>query len=418
MIISNKIYLNNTNFGFNPFKKKADWHNSRVYIDKDFNEIKYELDGQEVSKDEFYKRNPSHKPKIDLRQKTAKGSSDIFTIENNGNYLINGTSVSKDVFVKNIVKEDRMISFTENIFDSFFNNTNFRRNGKIIKNDESSPDEQNSINPLQSNNFLYKNIAGIDETIEQIKQIIEYPLKYPELYEHMKMDINRNILFYGPPGCGKTMLARTIANETGANLYIINGPELNDKYIGETERKMREIFEEARENQPAIIFIDEFDSIASQRVANSSNNYKNDTTNQLLTLIDNLKKDNVNVFVLAATNFPEILDKAAIRRGRFDKFVKIDLPDKEGVLSILKIKLKDKPLAENVDVQDIAEKLYQQKSSGADIKAFVDESSMISIQRYVSSGKKMSKSELNGSKITQEDFDKAVNNFNRDMVQL
>ncbi|TDA35367.1 AAA family ATPase, partial [Candidatus Nezhaarchaeota archaeon WYZ-LMO8] len=181
----------------------------------------------------------------------------------------------------------------------------------------------------------YDDIGGLKEAIQKIREMVELPLKHPELFKKLGIEPPKGVLLYGPPGCGKTLLAKAVANETDAHFYAINGPEIMSKFYGESEQRLREIFEEAKKNAPSIIFIDEIDAIAPKREEVTGEVEKR-VVAQLLALMDGLETRG-NVIVIAATNRPNAIDPALRRPGRFDREIEIGVPDKQGRLEILQI---------------------------------------------------------------------------------
>lgn len=199
----------------------------------------------------------------------------------------------------------------------------------------------------------YDDIGGCRKQMAQIRELIELPLRHPELYVSLGIKPPRGILLFGPPGTGKTMIAQAIANETGAHLFVINGPEIMSKMSSESESNLRKFFQEAEAQAPAIIFIDEIDSIAPKR-EKSHGEVERRIVSQLLTLMDGIKKS-TNVIVVAATNRPHSIDPALRRFGRFGREVEVGIPDKLGRLEILRIHTKGMCLEDNVDLETVAE---------------------------------------------------------------
>ena len=198
----------------------------------------------------------------------------------------------------------------------------------------------------------YDDIGGCRKQLAAIREMIELPLRHPQLFKNLGIKPPRGVLLYGPPGSGKTLLARAIANETGAFFFLINGPEIMSKMAGEAEGNLRKAFEEAEKNSPAIIFIDEIDSIAPKR-DKVQGEVERRIVSQLLTLMDGLKARG-QVIVMGATNRPNALDAALRRFGRFDREIDIGVPDETGRLEILRIHTKNMKLAEDVDLQKVA----------------------------------------------------------------
>lgn len=218
--------------------------------------------------------------------------------------------------------------------------------------------------------FTFADVGGQDDVIQELKKSIIYPLKYPKAFKGTTL--NKGIILYGPPGTGKTLLAEALANECDASFIKLNGLEMENKYIGETEKNWRDKFEQARNAQPCIMFIDEFDAVARKRSGSETARYADKTVNQLLTLLSDLEKSNDQVFVIAATNKLNILDDAVIRSGRFGKHILVPTPKTEGCKQILNIHTKKLNIDKNFNPDEFAQKLYEANASGADI-AFIAE---------------------------------------------
>ncbi|RLI23266.1 AAA family ATPase, partial [Candidatus Bathyarchaeota archaeon] len=199
----------------------------------------------------------------------------------------------------------------------------------------------------------YEDIGGLHEEIQRIREMVELPLRHPEIFQRLGIDPPKGVLLHGPPGCGKTLLARAVANESEANFYSINGPEIMSKFYGESEARLREIFQQAEKNAPSIIFIDELDAIAPKR-EEVTGEVERRVVAQLLALMDGLSGRG-NLIVIGATNRPDALDPALRRPGRFDREIEIGVPDKKGRLEILQIHTRGMPLAKDVDLKRLAE---------------------------------------------------------------
>ena len=229
----------------------------------------------------------------------------------------------------------------------------------------------------------WEDIGDLEEAKEKIREIVELPMKHPELFKHLGIEPPKGILLYGPPGTGKTLLAKALANEIGAYFIAINGPEIMSKYYGESEQRLREIFEEAEKNAPSIIFIDEIDAIAPRREEVTGEVEKR-VVAQLLTLMDGLKGRG-RVIVIGATNRPDALDPALRRPGRFDREIEIRPPDKRARKEILQVHIRNMPLADDVDLDKIAEMTHGY--TGADLAALAKEAAMSALRRFIKSGK-------------------------------
>jgi transitional endoplasmic reticulum ATPase len=250
----------------------------------------------------------------------------------------------------------------------------------------------------------YEEIGGMKEQIKRLREIVELPMRHPEVFARLGIEPHSGILMYGSPGCGKTLIAKALASESEANFFIINGPEIMNKYYGETEARLRDIFKEARESSPSIIFIDEIDAIAPKR-EEAFGDVEKRVVAQLLALMDGMS-DRGQVIVLGATNRPESLDPALRRPGRFDREIEVGVPNAEGRLEILQIHTRGMPLSDDIDLQDLASDLYGY--TGADIKALCREAAMKALRRYLPEidleGEKISPEVLEGMVITNRDF--------------
>jgi len=225
----------------------------------------------------------------------------------------------------------------------------------------------------------YEEVGGLRREIKAMREIVELPLKHPELFVRLGIEPHSGILLYGPPGCGKTLLAKVMASESEANMFPINGPEIMNKYYGETEAKLRDIFKEAKDNSPSIIFIDEIDAIAPKR-EEAYGDVEKRVVAQLLALMDGLN-DRGNVIVLGATNRPDSIDPALRRPGRFDREFEISVPNEDGRLEILEIYTRAMPISEDIDLKDLSSELHGY--TGADIKSLCREAALKSIRRYL-----------------------------------
>ncbi|MCZ3364451.1 MULTISPECIES: CDC48 family AAA ATPase [Methanobacterium] len=225
----------------------------------------------------------------------------------------------------------------------------------------------------------YEDIGGLKDEVKKVREMIEIPLKRPELFERLGISPPKGVLMHGPPGTGKTLLAKAVANESDAHFITINGPEIMSKYVGGSEERLREIFEEAEENSPSIIFIDELDAIAPKR-EEVTGEVERRTVAQLLTLMDGLKSRG-QVVVIGATNRVDSIDQALRRPGRFDREIEIGVPDKDGRLEVLQIHTRGMPLDEDVDLEKIAEVTHG--FVGADLESLAKESAMRVLRRIL-----------------------------------
>ena len=237
-------------------------------------------------------------------------------------------------------------------------------------------------------NITYEDIGGLTEEVKKVREMVEVPLKHPEIFERLGVEPPKGVLLHGPPGCGKTLLAKAVASETEANFILLNGPECMSKFYGESEKKIRDIFEEAEKNAPSIIFIDEIDAIAPKR-EDVSGEVERRVVSQILTMMDGLKSRG-NVVVIGATNRVNALDPALRRPGRFDREIIINVPDKEGRLAVLKIHSRGMPLTKEVKLEEIASVTHG--FVGADLEALTKEAAM-SVLRKVLPDMKMESDE-------------------------
>jgi transitional endoplasmic reticulum ATPase len=254
----------------------------------------------------------------------------------------------------------------------------------------------------------YEDIGGLKNEVQKVREMIELPLRHPEIFERIGIEAPKGVLLHGPPGTGKTLLAKAVANETNAGFYSIGGPEIMSKFYGESEERLREIFKEAEENAPSIIFIDEIDSIAPKREEVSGDVEKR-VVSQLLTLMDGTKSRG-KLVVIGATNRPNAIDPALRRPGRFDREIEIGIPDEQGRLEILQIHTRGMPLTEEVDISSIARVTHG--FVGADLEALSKEAAMRCLRRILPEinleEPKIPAEVLNKIKVKKQDFEEAL----------
>jgi transitional endoplasmic reticulum ATPase len=231
----------------------------------------------------------------------------------------------------------------------------------------------------QSEGITYEDVGGIGQQLLKVREMIELPLKHPELFRRLGIDPPKGVLLHGPPGTGKTMIAKAVATEVNAHFKSINGPEIISKYYGESEKQLREIFDEASENAPAIIFIDEIDSICPKR-EDVSGEVERRVVAQMLTLMDGMQ-GRENVVVIGATNRRDALDPALRRPGRFDREIEIGVPDRDGRSEIMDVHTRQMPIAEDFDISWVLDNTYG--FVGADLAALVREAAMRALRRYL-----------------------------------
>ncbi len=254
----------------------------------------------------------------------------------------------------------------------------------------------------------YEDIGGLKEEIQKVREMIELPLRHPEIFERLGVEAPKGVLLYGPPGTGKTLLAKAVANESSAHFISISGPEIMSKFYGESEARLREIFKEAKEKAPTIVFIDEIDSIAPKR-EEVTGEVERRVVSQLLSLMDGLEGRG-KVIVIAATNRPNAIDPALRRPGRFDREIEINVPDKRGRLEILQIHSRHMPLTEDVDLEKLASVTHG--FVGADLEYLAKEAAMKTLRRMLPEMKleesKLQPEFLNKLKVTMQDFELAL----------
>ncbi|HZF56845.1 MAG TPA: AAA family ATPase [Rubrobacter sp.] len=253
----------------------------------------------------------------------------------------------------------------------------------------------------------YEDVGGMRETIDLIREAVELPITHPEIFKRLNIRPHKGILFYGPPGTGKTLLARAVAHESGAHFIAVSGPEILNKYWGQSEAKLRAIFNEARAKAPAIILFDEIDSFASSRDT-MSESFEATLVSQLLSLMDGMN-DLGRVCVIATTNRPSALDAALRRPGRFDHEIEIGLPDAEARLHILGIHTRDMPTDPDLDLEEIA--ALTGSYSGADLEALCREAALVCMRRTINLGdfaKRIAPHQLSALSITTYDFRTAM----------
>jgi len=290
---------------------------------------------------------------------------------------------------------------------------------KIVINDEDFRDALKEVRPsalrevlVQIPNVTWDDVGGLELLKEELQEAVEWPLKHKDAFEHADVSPPKGILLYGPPGTGKTLIAKAVANTTESNFISIKGPELLSKWVGESEKGVREIFRKARQASPCIIFLDEIDAIAPSRSSGTSDSHVTERiVSQILTEIDGLEELQ-NVVVIGATNRIDIIDSALLRPGRFDRIIEVPLPDTKGRENIFKIHTKKKPLANDIDFTQLVEKT--QGFSGAEIEGVCSRAAITAIKRFVNTKEKSVKS----IRITQEDLLNAISKIKPDKVQL
>ena len=249
---------------------------------------------------------------------------------------------------------------------------------EIIVSEESSKAIQISKEGAAAS-ITYEDIGGLGDAVARVREMIELPLRHPELFKRLGVEAPKGVLLHGPPGTGKTLLAKAVANETNSNFYTIGGPEIMSKYYGESEEKLRNIFEQAEKNAPSIIFIDEIDSIAPKR-DEVSGEVERRIVAQLLSLMDGMTSRG-KVVVIAATNRVNAIDPALRRPGRFDREIEIGVPNRDGRLEVLQIHTRGMPMEKDVNLEKLAD--ISHGFVGADLQALAKEAAMQSIKKSI-----------------------------------
>ncbi|MCA9812890.1 MAG: CDC48 family AAA ATPase [Nitrosarchaeum sp.] len=255
---------------------------------------------------------------------------------------------------------------------------------------------------VQVPDVSWDDVGGLDELKEELREAIEWPIKYKDAFEYVDVESPKGVLLYGPPGTGKTLIAKALAKTTESNFISIKGPELLSKWVGESEKGIREIFRKARQAAPCIIFFDEIDALVPRRSGIESSHVSENVVSQILTEIDGLEELH-NVLIVGATNRLDIVDEALLRPGRFDRIIEVPKPDAKGREHIFKIHSKKKPLAKDVDIQQIVE--LTNGFSGAEIAAIANRAAIAALKRHVA-GKSQNVKDII---ITQQDILDAIN---------
>jgi len=260
---------------------------------------------------------------------------------------------------------------------------------------------------VQIPNVSWDDVGGLDKLKEELREAIEWPLKHKEAFDYAHVKAPKGVLLYGPPGTGKTLIAKAVATTTESNFISIKGPELLSKWVGESEKGVREIFRKARMAAPCIIFFDEIDALVPRRGSGGSDSHVTENVvSQILTEIDGLEELN-NVLIIGATNRLDIVDPALLRPGRFDRVIEVPNPDVTGIEMILKIHTKDKPLAEDVNLKTLAE--AAKGFSGAEIEEVCNRAALLGVKRFVENKEK----DVKSIKITQKDLEASVDEIKK-----
>ncbi len=258
---------------------------------------------------------------------------------------------------------------------------------------------------IEKPNVHWDDIGGLKGAKQELKEVVEWPIKYADLFYQVKARTPRGVLMYGPPGTGKTMLAKAVATESQANFINVKGPEFLSKWVGESEKAVREIFRKARQAAPCIIFMDEIDSIVPKRGSEADAKVTERIISQMLTEMDGLETLH-NVVVIAATNRPDLIDEAILRPGRFDRVAFIPLPDIDARRDIIRIHTRDMPLDKDVNLDELASKT--DGFTGADVAGLCNEAALLRIRRFVGKGGRISDPDARNLKIAMSDFQEAM----------
>ena len=349
--------------------------------------------------------------RVGIKKIEAKNATKITFAPSQELRLQGGEDFLRDMFVgRTFAKGDTItLSVMGNKFDMIVTSFTPSADAATI-----TPNTQVKINdkPAGSNGEIptvtYDDIGGLGDEVKKIREMVELPLRHPELFKRLGVDAPKGVLLHGPPGTGKTMLAKAVATESEANFIAVKGPEFLNKWVGESEKAVRETFRKARQASPCVIFMDEIDSITPERGTGSDSNVTERVISQMLTEMDGLEALN-NVVVIAATNRPDIMDPALLRPGRFDKSIYIGPPDQVSREKIFKIHTAKKPLDADVDLSKIAE--MTEGCTGADISAICNEAVMCAVRELVRNSKDPNAVNADECKVHMKDFEKAVEKF-------
>jgi len=251
----------------------------------------------------------------------------------------------------------------------------------------------------------WSDVGGLDDIKQELKEAIEWPLKYPDVFKKANTNPSKGILLYGKPGTGKTLLAKAVANESGVNFISIKGPQLISRYVGESERGVRETFKKAKQAAPTILFLDEIDSLVPRRGSSSTDAHVTERViSQFLTEMDGIEELK-GVVVLAATNRLDLVDPAVLRSGRFDLLFELPVPDEKTREEIFRIHTKGKPLSEDVDLKRLVKEA--EKRVGSDIEFICRKASMFAIREFINQGKE-GRDKKTDFKVTMQHFEEAI----------
>jgi transitional endoplasmic reticulum ATPase len=264
-----------------------------------------------------------------------------------------------------------------------------------------------SVGSVKATGTTYENVGGLRSEVQRVREMIELPMKHPEVFQKLGIEPPKGVLLYGPPGTGKTLIAKAVANESGANFFSIAGPEIMSKYYGESEQRLREIFDDAQKAAPSIIFIDEIDSIAPKR-GEVTGEVERRVVAQLLAMMDGLKERGA-VVVIGATNREEAIDPALRRPGRFDREIEIGVPDRSDRIEILQVHVQNMPLADDINLESLADRMHG--FVGADVNALCKEAAMRALRRYMpdlTTEDEIPAGIIEQMQVRKEDFEEAL----------
>lgn len=311
--------------------------------------------------------------KRELQDRPVQSDEQVYLERLGGRVMIDGTTPSGMVRVT----EETTVSITADEAEDGADTDWGASDGEQTDRSVTSRSDPTTTNTSTPDRITYEDIGGLDEELEQIREMIELPLSDPGLFRQLGVDPPKGVLLYGPPGTGKTLIAKAVANEVNAHFETISGPEIVSKYKGDTEERLRETFEEAAQQAPSIVFIDEIDSIAGSR--DEEADMENRVVTQLLTLLDGIGSQD-EVVVIGATNRVDTLDPALRRGGRFDREIEIGVPDESGRREILEVHTRGMALTEDVDLDQLATQTHG--FVGADVRTLVTEAAMNALRRY------------------------------------
>lgn len=331
---------------------------------------------------------------------------------------------NENISVESEVGGEEFLSAEPEDFEELFNVENYA--SKVIKLDDIQKDWIKKANTeafskledkkeavASKKKLSFKDVGGMDSVLDELKKSVLYPLKYPFAYYNVA--INKGILLHGKPGTGKTLVAEALAGECNANFIKLSGTELESKWVGESEENWREVFANAIDSQPSIIFIDEFDAVVKERGRSEASDHSDKVVNQILSLMSDLEKSDDNVFVIATTNKVDTMDKAMLRSGRFGKQIEIKEPDKNGLISIFDIHAKNKKVDSELDKNTLIDEFAKRHFTGADVKFVVNEAHTNSwvragIYEKMEAGT-ITSTDVEECLILKEDFDKAIKDW-------